>query len=79
MHLPITGTDRALGVRALLVAGIPSTAALVGPLYLRPSASAVVIVVVYHVTIVAIGHRMFKEIWPISRGCVLCTAGSSLI
>ena len=78
MHLPITGTDRALGVRALLVAGIPSTAALVGPLYLRP-ATSVVVAVVYHVTIVAIGHRMFKEIWPISIGCVLCTAGSSLI
>ena len=32
-----------------------------------------VVVVVYHVTVVAIGHGLFKVFWPI--GCVLRTAG----
>ena len=36
-------------------------------------------VVVYHVTIVAIGHGMLKKFWPLVLGCVLRTAGSSII
>ena len=34
------------------------------------------VVVVCHVTIVAIGHGLF---WPLVLGCVLRTAGSSII
>ena len=30
-------------------------------------------------TIVAIGHGLLKKIWPLVLGCVLCTAGSSII
>ena len=37
------------------------------------------VVVVYHVTIVAIGHGLLKDIWPLLIGCVLRTAGSSII
>ena len=37
------------------------------------------VVVVYHVTIVAIGHGLLKKFWPLVLGCVLRTAGSSLI
>ena len=37
------------------------------------------VVVVYHVTIVAIGHGLFKKFWPLVIGCVLRTAGSSII
>ena len=36
-----------------------------------------VVVVVYHVTIVAIGHGLLKKFWPLVIGCVLRTAGSS--
>ena len=39
----------------------------------------VVVVVVYHVTIVAIGHGLLKEFWALVLGCVLRTAGSSII
>ena len=35
--------------------------------------------VVYYVTIVAIGHRLLKKFWPMVIGCVLRTAGSSII
>ena len=38
-----------------------------------------VVVVVYHVTIVAIGHGLLKKFWPSVLGCVLRTAGSSII
>ena len=37
------------------------------------------VVVVYHVTIVAIGHGLLKEFWPLVLGCVLRTAGNSII
>ena len=37
------------------------------------------VVVVYHVTIVAIGHGLLKKFWPLVLGCVLRTAGSSII
>ena len=37
------------------------------------------VVVVYHVTIVAIGHGFLKKFWPIVIGCVLRTAGSFII
>ena len=37
------------------------------------------VVVVYHVTIVAIGHGSLKKFWPLVIGCVLRTAGSSII
>ena len=37
------------------------------------------VVVVYHVTIVAIGHGLLKKFWPMVIGCVLRTAGSSII
>ena len=33
------------------------------------------VVVVYHVTIVAIGHGLLKKFWPLVLGCVLRTAG----
>ena len=36
------------------------------------------VVVVYHVTIVAIGHGLLKKFWPLVLGCVLRTAGSSI-
>ena len=39
----------------------------------------VVVVVVYHVTTVAIGHGLLKKFWPLVLGCVLRTAGSSII
>ena len=38
-----------------------------------------VVVAVYHVTIVAIGHGMLKKFWPLVLGCVLRTAGRSII
>ena len=38
-----------------------------------------VVVVVYHVTIVEIGHGLLKKFWPLVLGCVLCTAGSPII
>ena len=38
-----------------------------------------VVVVVYHVTIVAIGHGLLKKFWPMVIGCLLRTAGSSII
>ena len=37
------------------------------------------VVVVYNVTIVAIGHGLLKKFWPLVVGCVLRTAGSSII
>ena len=37
------------------------------------------VVVVYHVTIVAVGHGLLKKFWPLVIGCVLRTAGSSII
>ena len=37
------------------------------------------VVVVYHVTIVAIGHGVLNKFWPWVLGCVLRTAGSSII
>ena len=30
---------------------------------------SVVVVVVYHVTIVGIGHGLFKKFWPMVIGC----------
>ena len=36
-------------------------------------------VVVYLVTIVAIGHGLLKKFWPLVLGCVLRTAGTSII
>ena len=36
-------------------------------------------VVVYHVTIVAIGHGLLKKFGPLVLGCILRTAGSSII
>ena len=36
-------------------------------------------VVVYHVTIVAIGHGLLKKFLSMVIGCVLRTAGSSII
>ena len=41
--------------------------------------SLVVVVVVYHVTIVAIVHGLLKKFWPFGTRCVLRTAGSSII
>ena len=38
-----------------------------------------VVVVVYHVTIVAIGHGLLKKFWPLVKGFVLRTAGSKII
>ena len=35
---------------------------------------AEVVVVVYHVTIVVIGHGLLKKFWPLVKGCVLRTA-----
>ena len=37
------------------------------------------VVVVYDVTIVAIGHGLLKKFWPLVLGCVLRTAGSLII
>ena len=37
------------------------------------------VVVVFHVTIVAIGHGLLKKFWPLVLGYVLGTAGSSSI
>ena len=39
----------------------------------------VFVVVVYHVTIVAIGHGLLKKFWPMVIGWVLRTAGSSIV
>ena len=36
-------------------------------------------VVVCHVTIVSIGHGLLKKFWLLVIGCVLRTAGSSII
>ena len=38
-----------------------------------------VVVVVYQVTVVAIGHGLLNKFWPLVIGCVLRTAGSSII
>ena len=38
-----------------------------------------VVIVVYHVTILAIGHGLLKKFWLLVLGCVLRTAGSSII
>ena len=38
-----------------------------------------IVVVVYHVTIVAIGHGLLKKLCLLVLGCVLRTAGSSMI
>ena len=35
-----------------------------------------IVVVVYHVTIVAIGHWLLKKFWPLVLGCVLRIAES---
>ena len=45
----------------------------------RNGVIAMHVVVVYHVTIVAIGHGLMKKFWPMVIGCVLRTAGSSII
>ena len=37
------------------------------------------VVVVYHATIVAIGHGLLEEISPLVIGCVLRTVGISII
>ena len=37
------------------------------------------VVVVYHVLIVPMGHKLLKKLWPMVVGCVLRTAGSSLV
>ena len=37
------------------------------------------VVDVNHVTIVASGHGLFKNFWPMILGCILRTAGSSII
>ena len=37
------------------------------------------VVVVYHEIIVAIGHGLLNKFWPLVIGCVLRTAGSSII
>ena len=57
---------------ALQLDGIPEIGA-----YMK----SVVVVVVYHVTIVAIGHGLLKKFWPcfLVLGCVLRTAGNSII
>ena len=59
------------------------------PLLARPTAGSPtatlpvhrtpVVVVVYHVTIVAIGHGLLTKFWPLVLGCVPRTAGSSII
>ena len=49
------------------------------PVNLPNSYAALYVVVVYHVTIVAIRHGLLKEFWPLVLGCVLSTAGSSII
>ena len=36
-------------------------------------------VAVYHVTILAIGHGLLTKFWPMVIGCILRTAGSSII
>ena len=41
--------------------------------------NCLLVVVVYHVTIVAIGHGLLKKCWPLVLGCGLRTAGSSRI
>ena len=42
---------------------------------LAPTQKASDVVVVYHVTIVAIAHGLLKKIWPFGEG----TAGNSII
>ena len=37
------------------------------------------VVVVYHVTVVTIRDGLLKKFWPLVIGCVLRTAGSSII
>ena len=44
-----------------------------------PAHPRYVVVVVYHVTIVAIGHRLLKKFGPFVLCSVLRTAGSSII
>ena len=34
--------------------------------------------VVYHVTIVAIGHGLLKKFWPLALGCVYALQGVQL-
>ena len=46
---------------------------------LKKNLSQIIVVVVNHVTTVAIGHRVLKKFWPMVLGCVLRTAGSSII
>ena len=41
--------------------------------------SGIIIVVVNRVTIIAIGHGLLKKFLPTGIGCILRTAGSSLI
>ena len=43
------------------------------------SSSLKYFVVVYNVTIVAIGHGLLMKFWPLVIGCVLRTAGNSII
>ena len=43
------------------------------------SAEPTYVVVIYYVTIAAIGHGLLKKFWPLVLGCVLRTAGSSII
>ena len=45
----------------------------------KVSCDVIVVVVVYQVTIVAIEHGLLKKFWPLVLGCVLRTAGSSII
>ena len=49
------------------------------PLATRYAGTCILVVVVYHITIVAIGHRMLKKFLPMVIGCVLRTARSSII
>ena len=58
----------------LALSGVHATHVLLQVANLEPH-----VVVVYHVTIVAIGHRLLKKFWPLVIGCVLRTTGSSII
>ena len=51
----------------------PSTPSPSTPTAIRNATN--VVVVVYHVTIVAVGHGLLKKFWPLVLGCVLRTAG----
>ena len=52
---------------------------LVGHLTVVQTRHLDIVVVVYHVTIVAIGHGLLKKFWPMVIGCVLRNARSSII